>query len=274
MSFAQLMAQVAGNRILGDPILREPWDEYYRTQDIKVLQNACGSGQNIPDTELGTLYYSLVYQKQHYNAVAKAIQLRAGILQHQGRCLMVDFGAGPGTAALSWAAHVKNQTNDPLSLSYVHLDHLSWMKQLCECFLNSDPNIDESSQAWYYKSIPNTSEATKWVVGADYALFVFSYILCQPSLTPVIVSDFARVVAATCVELGGKPAYILMVDAKISWSYWGMLVNELRKLGMTVQSTHPSPTLDYYATYLRPDGSVRDSWHNVGRTVYDVVQIQ
>jgi hypothetical protein len=274
MSFAQLMAQVAGNRILGAPILRAPWDEYCRTQDIKVLQKACGFGQNIPDTELGTLYYSLVYQKQHYNAVAKAIQLGAGILQHQGRCLMVDFGAGPGTAALAWATHVKKQTNNPLSLSYVHLDHLSWMEQLFGYFFNSDPNIDQSSHWWHYKTIPNTSEATKWVAGADYALFVFSYILCQPSLTPVIVSKFAGMVAATCVALGGTPAYILMVDANIPRPWWGMLVSELRKLGMTVPSTNPSLTLDYYATYLRPDGSVRHSWHNVGRTVYDVVQIQ
>jgi hypothetical protein len=274
MSFAQLMAQVAGNRILSDPVLRAPWDEFCRTQKHQVLQNACGSGQNIPDTELGTLYYSLVYQKPHYNAIAEAIRLRAGVLQHQGRCLMVDFGAGPGTAALAWAAYVKNETNNLLRLSYVHLDRLSWMKRLFQCYLNSDPNIDQPPSWWHYTATPNVDRATEWVVGADYALFVFSYILCQPSLTPAIVSNFAEMVTATCGALGGKPAYILMVDPNLPWSYWGTLVAELRKLGMTVPSTNPRPTLDYNATYLQPDGSVRESLRIVGKTVYDVVQIQ
>jgi hypothetical protein len=274
MSFAQLMAQVAGNRILGDPVLRAPWDQFCTTQDIQILQNACGSGQNIPDTELGTLYYSLVYQKQHYDAIATAIRFGAGILQHQGRCLMVDFGAGPGTAALAWAAYVKNQTNNPLSLSYVHLDQLSWMEHLFKCFLTSDPNIGQPFHWWHYAATPDTGSAAEWVFGADYALFVFSYILCQPSLTLAIVSDFARMVAATCGALGGKPAYILMVDTNLSRTYWRMLVGELGRLGMAVPSTNPSPTLDYNAIYLRPDGSVRDSQYKARKTVYDVVQIQ
>lgn len=52
--------------------LSVPWEQYRTTGDIQVLRNACGSGQTIPDTELAVLYYSLVYQQQHYDAVAKA----------------------------------------------------------------------------------------------------------------------------------------------------------------------------------------------------------
>ena len=149
MSFDMLMARVVGARILGDDTLKRPWDEFRNIGDTNVLSSQCGNAQAIPDTEQAALYYCLTYQKSHYDAVAAAIQrgvdAKTSLL---GRWLVVDFGAGPGTALLAWASHVKGVTNAALETSYVHIDNLQCMFNVCERYFREDDNIKCGIKYW------------------------------------------------------------------------------------------------------------------------------
>jgi hypothetical protein len=275
MSFERIMAEVVGRAITEEQELSGPWNEYKRTGDRKVLQEACGYGQKIPDTRLGAYYYSLVYQKQHYDVLAAVMALQGAALPHQGRCLMVDFGAGPGTAALAWAAHVAGRTGTAPALSYVHLDRLPEMEPLCDALLQADPNTGSGFRGWSYREVPKDAACPRqWVEDADHAVFVFSYVLCQATVGTVVVDEFARLITETCKALNGKPAYLLMVDAPLSNSCWPPLLGRLRQKGMTATPTHPAPTLQYRAVYLNPDGTVRDFRDNAGPAIYDMVQLQ
>ena len=274
MSFERIMAEVVGRAITEEQELFGPWNEYKRTGDRKILQEACGYGHRIPDTRLGAYYYSLVYQKQHYDVLTKIMALEVA-LPLQGRCLMVDFGAGPGTAALAWAAHVVGQTNALPALSYVHLDRLAVMKPLCDALFEADRNLGSKFQWWNYREISeNAASPRQWVKDADHAVFVFSYVLCQPTVEKPAVTGFAQLIAETCNALDGKPAYLLMLDAPLSNSSWPLLLGMLRRKGIMVTPTNPLPTLQYKAAYLNPDGTVRDSRDNAGPAIYDLIRLQ
>ncbi len=275
MSFAHIMAEVVGQAITKEQELSGPWNEFMRTNNRAILQQACGYGHSIPDTKLGAYYYSLVYQKQHYDVLATVMALKETALPHQGRCLMVDFGAGPGTAALAWAAHVVGQTNALPALSYVHLDRLAVMEPLCDALFKADGNLGPEFRWWSYRKAPTSAACLEeWVKNADHAVFVFSYVLCQATVDTSAVTEFARLIGETCTALNGKPAYLLRVDAPLAATSWPLLLNMLCQQGMTVTPTDPSPTMEYRAVYLKPDGTVRDFRDNAGPAVYNVVKLQ
>ena len=187
---------------------------------------------------------------------------------------MVDFGAGPGTAALAWAEHIVRQTHELPSLSYVHLDRLVEMGPLCEKFIRCDQNCGDDVHLWKYLDVPVVAnEGTFWVENADYAIFVFSYILCQKTVTRDTIIEFAQLIHDVCAMLDGRPAYLLRVDANLSWSLWGVLLTELGHLGVMATESNLSESFQYDGIYLNPDGTVRDIC-NAGPALCDVVRIE
>ncbi len=267
MSFSKLISKVVGKKILNEKQFIEPWKSFADAGscNYNLLSAPCGNGQAIPDNEHAALYYCLTYQKSHYDAVAAV--LRAEMREQvalSGRWLVVDIGAGPATALLAFADEVRRSRGSPLDTSYVHVDTLAAMKNLANTYFDEDDNISADSTIRKVSNLSPSTLCATWVNDCDQAIFMFSYVLCQPSVSISSVRAFAAIIAKTCANLEGRPAYILMVDANLSGrSQWPALAEELRRLGLEIEASNPS-SLDVESVYLRPDGSERQRRLNAG----------
>ena len=275
MSFDKLMASVVGKRILSDATLRKPWDEFSQTRVNSALSSQCNGAQGMPDTEQAALYYCLTYQKSHYDALAAV--MAAGIdatTPLLGRWLVVDFGAGPGTALLAWASYVRNGTNAALKATYVHVDNLKCMFHVCNDYFQEDSNIAAGSTMWSEPDLTNGNDIDSWARDCDHIIFMFSYVLCQLSVTSATVEAFAKTIVDTCAALTGKPAYLLMVDTNLSRTRWPELLNHLGTSTLNVSRTVSIPPLSIPTIYLDPHGTERDRRQNDGRMIYEVIRLQ
>lgn len=273
MNFHDIMAMTVGRAIVEDKELSGPWLSFQNTGIIRLLQEACGYGQQIPDSKLGAYYYSLVYQKQHYDVLVEA--LSENRLPVVGRCLMVDFGAGPGTAALAWAYHVNRQTGEPPALTYIHLDRLQEMSSLSELLFHVDDNLDDKFNWKHYISIPiDAARPQDWGRDADYAVFVFSYIMCQPNVSKPDISRFTQLIDNTCTAINGRSAYLLRIDAPHLDQSWNLLLSKLEALGKTPTPISSWQGKRYTAVYLNPDGTERARRNRAGPVKYNLIQIQ
>ncbi len=268
------MAEVVGKRLLEDDALNTGWKAYELNGSTEHLAAICGKAENIPDTELAVLYYSLLYQKSHYDAILVALKKASGVIPATcGRWLVADFGAGPGTALLAFAQFVVSQSGPPLDVTYVHVDSSESMRSVAKQYFHADPQVADGSDWLQVPSLTDATNVEAWVKGVDQALFTFSYVLCQPSVTSSTIGVFASAVARTCVELGNRSAYILNVEPNLpNRTKWPELMKRLAPLGVTVRPV--SQTLDLTVVYLNPDGTIRDRRSTSGKTIYAAAKLK
>jgi len=230
------MAEVVGKRLLEDDALNAGWKAYKLNGNTEHLAAVCGKAENIPDTEIAALYYSLVYQKSHYDAILAALKKAPGVIPATcGRWLVADFGAGPGTALLAFAQFMASQSGPPLDVTYVHVDSSKSMRSVAKRYFDADPQVAVGSDWHPVPSLTDATDVGAWVKGVDQALFTFSYVLCQQSVTSSTIGVFASAVARTCVELRDRPAYILNVEPNLPIrTRWPELMICLARQGVTV----------------------------------------
>ncbi|HTU71746.1 MAG TPA: class I SAM-dependent methyltransferase [Candidatus Baltobacteraceae bacterium] len=202
--------------------------------------------------------YCMCYMHQHFDAnLAILRQNAAGPIFTDPDAVVIDFGCGPGTAALVLATRNRELGGQPARFSYLGIDRSTMMHEVATNFLSDNDLFHCGAQRVFFQAARDVPVAL--AAGKTAALFYCSYVLNQTHLADTDVRDFADVICGI-KALGIPRGHLIVSDVNR-----GQPTNYMR-LGRFLRNAAVGITLDIaqYRNYSEGIASNRRSPRVVG----------
>ncbi len=162
--------------------------------DRHLLSVVLDQGRRESDSLLMARYYAYCYVLSHHDAMKHVLSLnrklfQEGILDHNGKLLIVDFGCGPLIAGLALGTLTNEFSGAPLDARYLGIDDNDYVLELAAEF-EACPVFGEKFKTTYAKdwNLADVPAIVEFADGAKGLVFVFSYFFGQSRATDKIKS--------------------------------------------------------------------------------------